>query len=369
MLVVPSDFQIDVLRIAVSIANHAVTNGFRHNTAKNMIKRFAKAYVKSVISYIGNEDAYLYELTPKTAKGKLKKFLKDVDDDKSIKDMLEKFTEKVNGTRQFIKSYDGEANSETKLVSVDNKTAQAIRDSFTATKYGATRMKLGWNVRPWDDEYFHVMDVAARVGSGIGSFGVDRYYVLLQGKDSLLTGDADGSAVVLDVKYQPPGAVHDVLSHEDEAWYAHQFANDAARVVAAQSRLTSYTDPFLGWILLPGENGTERPFSIRQRSPWKSSIDIDKLKHEHDFEEYVEQIALATATAHVRGSVAKPPADFKHVVASVLGTKSIRKQWTRFLTGLAMSYRDQVLLDYQCFKDYVDSLDLVDSSDSSSSSD
>lgn len=49
----------------------------------------------------------------------------------------------------------------------------------------------------------------------------------------------------------------------------------------------------------------------------------------------------ATATAHTRGTVAKPPADYKHVVASVLGEKSVRKEWTRFLTGLAMSYRRQ----------------------------
>lgn len=96
----------------------------------------------------------------------------------------------------------------------------------------------------------------------------------------------------------------------------------------------------------------------------------------------------ATATAHTRGTVAKAPADFKHVIASVLGGKSIRKQWTRFMTGLAMSYRQQgkcegrvtgsfgrqkglptcrhiahlacglmqctVLMDYSCFRSYVD---------------
>ena len=94
-------------------------------------------------------------------------------------------------------------------------------------------------------------------------------------------------------------------------------------------------------------------------------------------------VSLATATAHTRGSVAKPPADFKHVIASVLGQKSIRKQWTRFMTGLAMSYRNQgkhkskksgrpcccvcvsvltithlrpVLMDYSCFKSHVNEM-------------
>jgi uncharacterized protein (DUF2252 family) len=79
-------FEIDVLRLAVSIANHAFTNGFTEEQATKFVKRFASDYVKAVISYIGNEDAALFEVTPKTAKGKLKDFLKDVDDgDKSKK--------------------------------------------------------------------------------------------------------------------------------------------------------------------------------------------------------------------------------------------------------------------------------------------
>ena len=42
----------------------------------------------------------------------------------------------------------------------------------------------------------------------------------------MLQEDADGAAVILDVKYQPPGAVHDVLSVEDEAWYGKMFQMD-----------------------------------------------------------------------------------------------------------------------------------------------
>ena len=42
-------------------------------------------------------------------------------------------------------------------------------------------------------------DVAARIGSGIGSYGVNRYYVLLRGKDYLLK-EGEGGAVILDGK-------------------------------------------------------------------------------------------------------------------------------------------------------------------------
>ena len=47
--------------------------------------------------------------------------------------------------------------------------------------------KIGWHTRLRDPENggsdFRVLDVARRVGSGVGSFGVDRYNVLLAGRD------------------------------------------------------------------------------------------------------------------------------------------------------------------------------------------
>ena len=65
------DFHIDVLRIAVSICNHAKTNGFDKSDTSDVLQAFAQSYVDSVMSYIGNEDALLFELTPETADGKL----------------------------------------------------------------------------------------------------------------------------------------------------------------------------------------------------------------------------------------------------------------------------------------------------------
>ena len=401
-------FEIDVLRLAVSICNHAFTNGFTAKQTEKFIQTFAKKYVKSVIGYIGNEDASLFELTPQTARGKLKKFLKDVDEGKSNKKLMQKFTMIQDGRRRFIKGPAVDIpHNETRLAPVNKFVDTVIRAAISPTRYGATRIRLGWNVKSdWDDDFFTVLDIAERVGSGIGSYGVDRYYVLLKGTDNLLH-DVDGAAIILDVKRQVPGAVLDVLDEEDRAWYDLLFANDAARVVAAQARLTSYTDPFLGWFLLPNQDGKETPFSVRQRSPWKDSFNVDDLTKKDDFVDFLSQVALgmyqgifflcllclckyiaqriracllATATAHTRGTVAKPPADFKNSIKALLGDKSIRKQWTRFLTGLAMSYRKQgkldrdrcrycqfmkylklyhatpVLMDYSCFKSHVDSL-------------
>ena len=67
-----------------------------------------------------------------------------------------------------------------------------IREAFTAEHYGVTLSRTGWHSKTWDDDYFKVLDVAARVGSGVGSYGVGRYYVLLAGAD---VDDGPGKAV------------------------------------------------------------------------------------------------------------------------------------------------------------------------------
>ena len=130
--------------------------------------------------------------------------------------MLNKFTlVGKDGAQQF------QRNNKTRLVDVHKEMERKIRDEFTSTRYGASMMKMGWRVPGWDDRFFSVMDVAGRVGSGIGSFGVDRFYVLLRGKDI---------PVILDVKYEPVSAVSTILSesHPDtKAWYDNLFNHEA----------------------------------------------------------------------------------------------------------------------------------------------
>lgn len=350
------DFHIDVLRIAVSICNHAKTNGFGKSDTSEVLQAFTKSYVETVVSYVGNEDALLFELTPDTAYGKLKKFLKKVEKTNSENKQLAKFTSinVTTGLHYFIKGPIGQPDEDTRLEALSPELESRIRAAFTATQYGATMMKLGWNVRQWDNDYFSVLDVAARTGSGIGSFGVARFYVLLKGKDGLLGKGNDGTAVILDVKFEPLSAVQRILDTNDMAWYDAMFSNAASQVAMGQRRLTSYVDPFTGWILLEDDNGVPQPFSVRQRSPWKESFDVDSLVHHGDFIDFSAQIAIATATSHVRGTVAKAPAEFKEVMHSIMSDKDTRKEWGEVVERIARAYHKQVLRDYRCFKEYVD---------------
>ena len=77
---------------------------------------------------------------------------------------------------------------------------------------------------------------------------------------------------------------------------------------------------------------------------------------------FVQMVAVATATSHVRGTVGASPGQFKEVLTSLWqATPDARERWTAAVADIALAYREQVVLDYQCFRSYVGSLfpDLV----------
>ena len=339
------DFQMDVWRLAVSIYDHAMTNGLTRDEAAGAVVAFTDEYVSTVSGYMDNERAMLHELTSANVNRKattLASFLDAMQSEEALHTQLRRFTvHGADGKRRF------KFNNSTQLEPVEPALYDEIVRAMGKQKYGSTLAKIGWRIRPWSDEYYEVRDVGRRVSSGDGSFGVTRYYVLLAGSDTLVNQIAvDG--VILDVKYVPTPAIRGVLSEDDWPWYETLFANEGARCVEAQRRLTSYTDPFAGWVSIHGGVHV-----VRQRSPWKASVDLSRIKEQAEFGDFVRQVAMVTATSHVRGGVGKAPVQFKEVIAAALDSVRARAQWGASVARTAAAYREQVLLDFQCFRSWV----------------
>ena len=123
--------------------------------------------------------------------------------------------------------------------------------------------------------------------------------------------------------------------------------------MAAQRHLTSYQDPFTGFLFLPDNSGNDRAFNVRQRSPAKSDYDLSSITDVEEFNEFMTQVAVATATSHTRGTVGKAPAQFKYAIKALLGKKAHRNRWAKALAKLSHAYREQLALDFECFKEFV----------------
>jgi uncharacterized protein (DUF2252 family) len=271
--------------------------------------------------------------------------------------MLRKFTHVQDGARQFIFS------DRTALRPVSAAVRAEMEAAITPTEYGATLGRVGWNTKGWDDEVFRILDVGQRTGSGDGSFGLPRYYVLIAGpKDPeptepqpepglpFLAADPSLNAVILDVKMQVPTAMQGELGPEEEAWYGFLFRNEAARAIEAQRRFTSYTDPWLGWMTLFGH-----PYAVRERSPWKAEFPVDSLKSRERFADFAQTLAVITATSHTRASFGRSPAQIKEVIAATLGGYDAKQAWSARVAQTAITYRKQLEMDYACFREWVDS--------------
>ena len=339
------DFHIDIYRLAVSIYDHALsTSALGEADADAAIGAFADAYVQTLVGYVGNEKANLFEMTAtQAASGHLHSFLKSVEGRAgAVEAQLRHFTAiGPDGRRRFVHS------AETSLRPATEAELAEFHRRWNAGAYGATLLKVGWHALPWDPEYFEIVDLAQRVDSGDGSFGVSRFYVLIKGPPA---ADGDGCQhVILDVKQTPPPAMAAAIGGDDLAWWETIFINEGARAVEAQRRLTCYTDPYTGWVELFGVTHV-----VRQRSPWKTGMDLSALGRgdAKALVKFAQQVATVTATSHARGSVGHSPAQFKDVVARALGPDGARAAWAARVLRTARAYRRQLLLDFECFRDW-----------------
>ena len=172
------DFHFDVHRVATSIYDHAITNGFGDKDAAAAVTTFATAYLSTIASYVGNDDELLFELTEDNAKGELKDFLEKVRSENSKEEELRKFTNvTADGRRVFV------FNNKTRLQPLSDDIRQQILNQWTDIGYGRTLEKVGFHTQEFDKEFFRIIDFAKRVGSGDGSYGVPRYYLLINGTD------------------------------------------------------------------------------------------------------------------------------------------------------------------------------------------
>eukprot|EP00897_Mesotaenium_endlicherianum_P006429 jgi/Mesen1/5814/ME000296S05103 len=315
------DYQYDMWRLAISIVLCAQRNGHLDLAAQErVVAAFARAYLDRVVSYKRTEGGRTF--TDENTRGKLRDFLAAVEKRESAAKMLAKCEGEKAALKQAFPVYYGQ---------------QRVGHDGAEGAAGA----------PWE-----ILDIAARVSQGLGSLGLKRYYVLARVNDQV---------VILDVKQQVKPAAFHFMSAAERWEYKHMFANDALRHAMACSALTAFTDPFNGWLELPG--GTT--FSVRERSPYKQSFPALKkeargtfkglaLTSEKRFTSLAEQwgMILATEHAHARHDFdgAMGRFKFRQEVESLTAGEHNRDAFCLLIWQIARDYAGQVEHDHRYFK-------------------
>jgi len=169
-------------------------------------------------------------------------------------------------------------------------------------------------------ERFEYVDGARKV-VGVGSVGTRAWIMLLLGRD-------DRDPLFLQFKEAEASVLEPFLG-------ASGFANHGERVVQGQRLTQAATDIMLGWLRVPGPDGVERDFYVRQLWDKKGSALVE-LMNGRALAAYGRLCGSALARAHARsGGVAE--------IAGYLGNSDA---FDRALADFAESYADQNEQDY-----------------------
>ena len=321
----------DVWRGAASLVLSGRANGFTEEEVRGFVDRFSREYLAELERARGKEGRNLEKVTADKAHGPLRKLLEKAALKKSRKAMLNQWSTSKGNERRFNL---GDSN----IHPVTEDDHRLITSAIDIYKDHLTSDLAG------NKQYFKVQDVARRLGAGIGSLGTPRYYVLIRGET-----DHVDTTRILDVKEQGMPAFFPYLPTEEQNKLLSLFNEEKAgyRVVNAQKAMLMDPDKHLGAITILG-----RSFSVRERSPFKKSLKVEKLKKCRDFSEMAHHWGTILAAAHARADKdycsLMVSYNFEDVVTS-LALKQ-RKSFQNEVYSFAHSYAAQVEEDALLFQ-------------------
>jgi uncharacterized protein (DUF2252 family) len=225
-------------------------------------------------------------------------------------ELLNERTKLIKSTRQL--KFDTE-----KILKVSRQRQERVTQAISS-----------WAKTQINPDFFEVLDVGFRL-AGTGSLGVDRYLILVAGKDS------PDRNYLLDFKQQLNSSLQPYLSNEQPQWI-----NQATRVMKAQQLVQPAPPAVLAAIEFNGNS-----YLLRELQPTQDKIELKAGKISlEQLAELIKTIAQATALAHLHGSGKLGAAPTQDLIG--FGQNS---DWQEQVLNYAINYVSQVQLDYQDF--------------------
>lgn len=197
-----------------------------------------------------------------------------------------------------------------------------------------TTAMQNWGTKQLDPQFFKVLDVAHRI-AGIGSLGLERYAVLVEGKGSLHHN------YVLDLKEERSSALQSYLKLPQPHW-----ASEAERVVSIQRWVQMMPPALLTAVELEGKF-----YALRELQPQENKVNLQllggKLKR---LEQLVETIAQVLAWDQLHSAGRHGSATAYELIEFAQAAR-----WRTALLKYAHAYAAQVDKDYLLFCSAFDS--------------
>lgn len=308
----------DVRRMAVSILLAAKENGLSSTDRQQLVRDFIETYLNKNSEFKGTSDELTYRLTTANTTEVVKDTIQALAG-KSRSSFLAKYTAITNSARKFQNLTD--------LVVVPSATYTAINSAMSSYITSIPTTKR------YSNSYYAVKDIRQKLGSGVGSLGKMRYFVLVQGATTSTSDD-----VILEMKQQSSSTV--AIAAPNLMPTSAYNSNQAYRMVRSAKAMSSNTDRLYGYTVV---NSTA--YSLREKSPFQEDFDYTLLTSYGKFKTAVEYMGKVLARAH---SMSDQDYD------ATLITYSIDKQITDVVTS-SSSFKDEIVnfsVDYATQVEY-----------------
>ncbi|MCQ0032853.1 DUF2252 domain-containing protein [Burkholderia glumae] len=315
----------DLRRLATSMVLAGRANGIADSDIAAAIKTMVGAYVGEMGDFKGSSGELSFQLKSGNTSGVVQSTIGDAKGD-SRSSLLAKYTQVSGGARSF-RTIAGS------LVPVDGTTYANLSAAMSSylSSIGSSKQ--------YPASYYKVKDIRQKLGSGVGSLGRLRYYLLIEGPSSSSSDD-----VILEAKQETASAVA-VASGNGQALVSADAGNDAARAALTNKAQTLNADVLAGYATVNGVN-----YYLHEKSPYQEDFDYTKLTSAGKLNTAAAYLGQALASAHAisdqdyDSAIVSYSID-KQVSEAVTSTSGLQTEISNF----AFRYAAQVNLDWQSF--------------------
>ena len=322
-------FTWDLMRFAASIGLLGWQKALPEDAVRDLIATYLRAYLDQVDHYAAHDDDE-YALRLDNTEGVVHALLATARETARV-DLLDGMTEVRDGRRRFL-----DDDSTRRLDDEERATVETAFAAYVDTIPADKRMGR--------DVFYEVRDVVGKRGIGIGSAGLPKYSVLVEGFNQALDND-----VVLSMKQANVPAVSRFL--DDDAVESY-FAHEGERTVVSQRALQAHTDPLLGWTTIDGVG-----YMVSEVSPYEHDLEWDDVVDPEVMAQVVEVLGRATAKVHCTADEDSEQdlVTFQveaAVVAALEGRRDEFVSWTvDFGIGYSATVRDDHALFVEAFRE------------------
>ncbi len=267
-------------------------------------------------------DSFLDTCTKTLARGRVRP-LDDDNADGPARELI--FQVKRRPRAEFLDAHTQKSGNTRKLLINEQQTLPVTE----VERAEVTTLMQKWGAQQLNPPFFTLLDVAHRI-AGIGSLGVERYVLLVEGK-----GSPDQN-YLLDFKAEANSSLQPYVQVHQPNWH-----NQAERCVDIQQWVQGIPPALLSAVQMG-----EQSYILRELQPLEDKVNLEPVTGKlHALEQLVETIAKVIAWGQLRSAGHHLAADAN----ALMDFAQSSSHWQKELLRYARNYAVQVNQDYQAF--------------------